>query len=202
MERSLEPDQVYCDLEHHYWNWCCRYARSLTKGDAVGAEALVAEAFEKTYYDLCHHPEMVVERPQWWLKTAVYRCFLNSKRSKLRQLTVSLDKALGNSDAITEKLSAHILQAPDEDEPEYALETQETETERRAIKKKVILATHLDARTKQFAIHHLVEGLSYDSIAHMYGITVSQVQSAVRKCVHIMAKKRPSRMAELEGGTK
>lgn len=199
MDRTLEPDQIYRDLESKHWESCCRYARKLTEGSALDAEEIVVEAFEEIYYALYAAD---IEYPERWLKKAIKRRFLNSIRGKLKQASISLEWLQEGDDTTTEKLPTYVLKAPDEDEPSYALEARETEADQRAFKKKVILATHLNARVKQFATHHLVEGWSYESIAHEYGTTVAQVQSAVRRCVNVMAKKQLLQMVELEGGTK
>jgi hypothetical protein len=132
MNHSLDPegpDQLIDELMRRYLSDIRRYAERFTRGDTQEAESLALRAFEQTYYDLCNNPK-VIERPKWWLQKAVENCFRNSQRSKLRQVTTSLELHQENQGATKEPL------APEEDEPEHVLEKRERETEQQDAKKK------------------------------------------------------------------
>lgn len=193
-------ENAKCRLEYliqNYTDSTYAYAQILTKGNVSMAEELTQQAFFQTYHWLLNHPEPIHE-PQGWLHKAVLHCFLNSKRSKMQQSSISLEQYQKGSESQRESPTAGALltrefPAPEEDEPAYIVETGELEAEQSARFRAAILATSFDTEVKALAIHHLVDRWTIESIAHTYRTTPQYVKYAIQRClkeINSVARKR------------
>ena len=110
MDHSLDDMRhLMHDLFVNYWEFTVKSAMIYTEpNNRPAAEELAMTAFEQTWSCMQHHPDLVIERPQWWFKKAIDNCYQNTRRSKLQQLSWSLEQMQERRRPDTEELTFEI----------------------------------------------------------------------------------------------
>jgi RNA polymerase sigma factor (sigma-70 family) len=173
-----------------HWDEARKYAMQLTKGNQAEADSLVSDAFWRTQLHLQKYPETEIKHPDSWLRKAVLNCFRNSKRSKLRNATTSLD-LLQTNRTTEDNLNPIELPGSSNDEPEHVLENKEEEEEeykQKIIRRDAIMALALDNKVKKIALLRIVDGLTYQEIALICRISPARAGQHVQSCLDELAR--------------
>jgi RNA polymerase sigma factor (sigma-70 family) len=176
-EYSLEAIHKYVDqLVKESWNDTYKYALELTKGCGEDAKDLTQEVFLQTYLYLKDHPEKPIRNPEKWLRKLVLNRYCNSKRSKLRRSTDSLEQ-IQELHPTDDNMQPVELPARSDDEPERVVESDENEKETIEELKKTLAASHLSI---DVIVLYFIEDYTVQEIADALNIPLATVRQHIQ----------------------
>ena len=176
-EYSLEAIRKYVgQVASEFLDDTYKYALEFTKGCREDAEDLTQEVFIQTYLYLKDHPDVEIRDPKKWLRKLVKNRYCNSTRSKLRQLTDSLEQ-MQEPHPTDDNMQPVELPDRSDNEPERVVESDENVKEMIEKLKKSLVALPLSIAV---IVLYFIEGYTVQEIADALNIPLATVRQRIQ----------------------